>query len=117
MADVTESFPCNRDVDFVVYFDCVDTLVLDHNHLHEGSRFPTSYLRLQTLWANFNLISELERFAQSLAKAFPRIRYVSLMGNPAVPGSVRGSTFHDYAAYRSAVADTPVLALCVDFPL
>ncbi len=41
MLSLSLSF-CRNDVHFVVFFDCLETLVLDHNLIDEETAFPRS---------------------------------------------------------------------------
>ncbi len=73
--------------------------MLDHNLVHSFTRLPLAP-RLHTLWINFNQIHTIQPFVGNLARAFPNLRYLSMMGNPAAPGFVNGGSFHDYIVYR-----------------
>jgi hypothetical protein len=82
-----------------VYFERLDTLILDHNRIGEMVMFPQK-VTLTTLWLNFNQIGNLFPFADNLATSFPRLNYLSMMGNPAAPSFVNDGKFHDYVVYR-----------------
>ncbi len=82
-----------------MYFEQLETLILDHNRVSERVVFPKS-MTLTTLWLNFNQIGNLYPFADSLADSFPRLNYLSMMGNPAAPSFVNDGKFHDYVVYR-----------------
>ena len=89
-----------RDPDFIVYFEHLETLILDHNRIGEQVVFPRC-VTLTTLWLNFNHINSLFPFGDSLEHSFPKLKYLSMMGNPAVPSLLtEGSKFHDYIMYR-----------------
>ena len=88
-----------RDPDFIVYFEHLETLILDHNRINENVVFPR-ITTLTTLWMNFNLIGNLFPFADNLAQSFPKLNYLSMMGNPAAPSFINYGKFHDYVVYR-----------------
>ena len=88
-----------RDPDFIVYFEHLETLILDHNRINENVVFPR-ITTLTTLWMNFNLIGNLYPFADNLAQSFPKLNYLSMMGNPAAPSFINYGKFHDYVVYR-----------------
>eukprot|EP00095_Tigriopus_kingsejongensis_P004751 maker-scaffold510_size151595-snap-gene-0.33 protein:Tk04751 transcript:maker-scaffold510_size151595-snap-gene-0.33-mRNA-1 annotation:"predicted protein" len=87
-----------ENVDFVAYFDVLESLVLDHNRLTHHVQFPMTP-KLETLWMNFNLIEDLDCFITRLRCSCLNIRFLSLMGNPGVPTLFEGSSFHNYALY------------------
>ena len=72
---------------------------MDHNRINENVVFPR-ITTLTTLWMNFNLIGNLYPFADNLAQSFPRLHYLSMMGNPAAPSFINYGKFHDYVVYR-----------------
>ena len=88
-----------RDPEFIVYFEKLETLVLDHNKVSENVVFPRHDI-LTTLWLNFNSIGNLFPFADNLSQSFPKLHYLSMMGNPAAPSFVNDGKFHDYLLYR-----------------
>ena len=90
---------CSRDPDFIVYFEQLETLILDHNRIAENVVFPMMN-SLTSLWMNFNVISNLSPFADNLNQSFPKLRYLSMMGNPAAPSFLNYGKFHDYVVYR-----------------
>ena len=85
--------------DFIVYFEKLQTLVLDHNKVAETVVFPR-HETLTTLWLNFNSIDHLFPFADNLSHSFPKLHYLSMMGNPGAPSFVNDGKFHDYVMYR-----------------
>ena len=88
-----------REPDFIVYFDRLETLVLDHNCINEKVVFP-KIQSLTTLWLNFNLVGNLFPFIENLSNSFPKLHYLSMMGNPAAPSFINNGKFHDYLVYR-----------------
>lgn len=84
----------------LAHFDSLETLILDKNGLSSLVDCPA--LRdLRTLWFNNNHVRDLAWFVDGAATRFPRLEYLSLMGNPASPDLT------DEAAverYRIAVA-------------
>ena len=88
-----------RDPEFIVYFEKLQTLVLDHNKVAESVVFPR-HETLTTLWLNFNAIGTLFPFADNLSHSFPKLLYLSMMGNPGAPSFVNDGKFHDYVMYR-----------------
>ena len=83
----------------MAYFERLETLVLDHNGISEDVIFPRIET-LTTLWLNFNLVGNLFPFADNLSYSFPKMHYLSMMGNPAAPSFVNQGKFHDYVVYR-----------------
>ena len=73
-----------RRLDNLVYFSSLDCLVLDHNELESIFSIPP-IPSLTTLWCNNNCIRSLNIFLMEVQEKFPRINYLSLMRNPAVP--------------------------------
>jgi hypothetical protein len=94
------------DIDFIVYFELLDTLILDHNLIDSFANLPLAP-RLRTLWLNFNQIHTIHPFSENVARAFPGLRYLSMMGNPAAPSFLNGGTFHDYVVYRQVKHSVP----------
>ena len=107
----------------MVLFECLETLVLDHNLIHAETAIPRSgpknlkveknsknrFLLLfeikcfQVLWLNHNGIARLDPLARLLGGAFPSLAYLSMMGNPAAAARTQDAEgFHGYAAYRYA---------------
>lgn len=67
------------------YFSSLEVLILDKNELENLDTCP-SIPSLHTLWCNNNKISDLETFIGEIGIKFPRIKYLSMMRNPACPG-------------------------------
>lgn len=88
-----------EEPDFIVYFERLQTLILDHNCINDAVVFPFCNT-LHTLWINFNEIESLNPFADGLAKSFPQLAYLSMMGNPAAPSFLNEGKFHDYIICR-----------------
>ena len=91
-----------REVEFLAYFEFLETAILDHNLLCSKTIFPMSK-SIKTLWINFNTIAKLNPFLDNLASALPCLEYLSMMGNPGAPSFVNGGNFHDYVLYRYSV--------------
>jgi len=86
-------------VDFLAYFEHLQTLVLDHNKITGATVFPRCR-KLETLWINYCDVSRLDPFCTNLSNSLPKLEYLSMMGNPAAPSFVNGGKFHDYIMYR-----------------
>jgi Leucine-rich repeat (LRR) protein len=75
------------------------SLVLDNNEVEDLNDMPV-LPNLETLWVNNNRIADLESLLSVLEKNFPKLRYLSILKNPACPNEF---TFHDtddYQRYR-----------------
>lgn len=83
----------------MAFFEALDTLIVDHNVVRCAKSFPFSP-NLDVLWLNFNEVVDLDTFLVDLSAAFPRLRYLSLLGNPCVPSFAVGANFYDYIMYR-----------------
>nr|CAB3226504.1 leucine-rich repeat-containing protein C10orf11-like [Phallusia mammillata] len=94
-----------RNLSGLEMFKNLEELNLDNNQIDDSTEFPT-LLPLKTLTLNNNHISELEEFLEKLLAAFPRLTYVSLLGNEACPSDVLNPkcTKELYHQYRCIVA-------------
>ena len=63
---------------------------------------PRILIKLYCLFFRINYcnVSQLHPFAEYLNHSLPRLRHLSMMGNPAAPSFVNGGKFHDYIMYR-----------------
>eukprot|EP01065_Artemidia_motanka_P034700 TRINITY_DN423_c1_g2_i2.p2 TRINITY_DN423_c1_g2~~TRINITY_DN423_c1_g2_i2.p2 ORF type:complete len:195 (+),score=74.15 TRINITY_DN423_c1_g2_i2:78-662(+) len=84
-------------------FPQLQTLVLDNNRLTGVSELP-AMPELETLWLNNNAIADLPALLADLREKAPRLRYLSMLGNPACCAELSGARPSDIAAYRSAVS-------------
>jgi len=87
------------DLDFLMEFYQLHTLIVDNNQISGHSKFP--YLpKLAALYINCNLImeSELELFLSSVRISCPNLQYLSLLGNEACPCFSKQP--HRYYNYR-----------------
>ncbi|XP_043239917.1 leucine-rich melanocyte differentiation-associated protein-like isoform X2 [Amphibalanus amphitrite] len=90
------------NLQFLVRFERLATLVLDHNRLISHS-LPPPMPHLTTLWINHNKIKDLQPFLRALRYNCPNIRHLSMIGNPSVPSLVGGSSRGDLYRYRIMV--------------
>jgi hypothetical protein len=67
----------------LIYFECLDTLVLDKNDIGDLRSVPT-ITSISTLWVNNNQVEDLHRFILDVKDKFPNIEYLSIMNNPSV---------------------------------
>ncbi|CAG7731919.1 unnamed protein product [Allacma fusca] len=88
-----------RNVDFLLYFEKMTTLILDHNYITCDVIFPI-IPTLTTLWLNHNLIDKLHPFIPNLGKSFPNLQILSLMGNQGAPSYLNGGSYYEYLQYR-----------------
>jgi len=95
-----------REVGFLRGLEALETLVLDGNKLTHQARFPPLE-HLHTLWVNRNAIGLLPTFIDRLTEAVPRLRFLSMLGNPACPNYLNGGTLKQYKDYRW---DPPLLS-------
>ena len=66
-------------------FPQIQTLILDKNEL-TGVDLCPPLPTLHTLWVNNNAISDLPATMDAIGVRFPKLRYLSMMRNPACPG-------------------------------
>ncbi|RDD39808.1 Leucine-rich repeat-containing protein C10orf11-like protein [Trichoplax sp. H2] len=87
------------DLRILVRLKQLRILILDHNHINSQIQFP-SHEMLNTLWVNHNEIENLSIFIEKIAKAFPNLKYLSMMNNQAAPSYFNGGTLYQYTDYR-----------------
>ncbi len=75
------------------------TLILDNNNFYFLEEFPI-LSKLETFSANKNQFSNLSYFLELAVKKFPKIKNLSLVGNPCCPFFEGGS---EYEKYKEAV--------------
>eukprot|EP00035_Acanthoeca_spectabilis_P020829 m.434787 g.434787 ORF g.434787 m.434787 type:complete len:272 (+) comp17767_c0_seq1:231-1046(+) len=83
----------------VEQFKGLQELVLDNNSLGDDVDFP-SLPGLTTLSLNKNRISDTEKFLGQVKKAYPKLRFLSLLGNEACPNELVLKDESDYQRYR-----------------
>ncbi|EFN86677.1 leucine-rich melanocyte differentiation-associated protein isoform X2 [Harpegnathos saltator] len=89
----------SRNLQFLLEFDHLTSLNLDHNIIDEHTVFP--YMpQLELLWLNHNGINTLYPFIKNLCKSLPNLRYLCLMGNNAAPSYLNDGTSYDHLQYR-----------------
>mmetsp|Transcript_3133 Transcript_3133/g.7550 ORF Transcript_3133/g.7550 Transcript_3133/m.7550 type:complete len:267 (-) Transcript_3133:112-912(-) len=74
-------------------------LVLDNNSLGDDVEFPP-LPDLHTLSLNKNRISDTEKFLKQIKAAYPKLRFLSLLGNKACPNELVLKDEQDYQRYR-----------------
>ncbi|CAH0723954.1 unnamed protein product, partial [Brenthis ino] len=87
------------NLDGLVYFKHLSTLIADDNPITENCLLPP-LPKLQLLWLNRCKISSLYPWVGKLKESCPNLQYLSLMGNPAAPSYFNGGTFYEYLQYR-----------------
>lgn len=78
------------------------TIIGDRNRI-ETIGSCGALLHLRTLSLNNNLIEDLQGTLDVCGTMFPRLSYLSLLGNPCCPSPVTGGTQAQYRAYCEAV--------------
>ncbi|XP_045212207.1 leucine-rich melanocyte differentiation-associated protein-like [Mercenaria mercenaria] len=79
-------------------------LVLDNNEIDDTTVFPRLQ-QLHTLTLNKNKLTDLEHLIEEIKSKFPRLTYLSLLGNAACPNqlSAHDKDDEDYSRYRYKV--------------
>jgi leucine-rich melanocyte differentiation-associated protein len=86
---------------FDVFSRTLKRLVLDDNELGEhGFNDMPEMQELETLWLNGNRIEDVEPLLDRLAICAPKLRWLSLLKNPACPNFFVGKDDDDYQRYR-----------------
>lgn len=80
-------------------FTKCEELVLDNNSLGDDVTFPP-IPGLLTLTLNKNRISDTEKFLLEIKRCYPRLTYLSLLGNEACPNELVLKDEDDYKRYR-----------------
>jgi len=86
------------------FTQCVE-LVLDNNSLGDGVTFPP-LPNLTTLTLNKNKISDTEAFLSQVKDSYPKLSFLSLLGNTACPNELVLKDEDDYQRYRYYVLHT-----------
>lgn len=81
-----------------LFRDC-EELVLDNNQLGDGVTFPP-LPKLTTLTLNKNQISDAEAFLKQISASYPKLTFLSLLGNTACPNELVLKDEEDYQRYR-----------------
>lgn len=98
-------------------FDNIHTLILDNNEIKSHAKFPPMPC-LHTLWVNRNNITNLTTFIETLAQHFPKLKFLSMMNNPAAPSYFNGGTFQQFQDYRQyVISQLPMLETLDDQPV
>ncbi|CAH0673854.1 unnamed protein product [Spodoptera exigua] len=87
------------NLDALVYFKSLTSLIADDNPLTENCCLPP-LPKLELLWLNRCKIASLYPWVGKLKESCPNLQYLSLMGNPAAPSYFNGGTFYEYLQYR-----------------
>ncbi|KAL4240482.1 hypothetical protein ACF0H5_001274 [Mactra antiquata] len=82
----------------------LEELVLDNNCINDQTLFP-SLQQLHTLTLNKNQITDLDMLLQTIKLQFPKLTYLSLLGNSACPNQLSSheKDDEDYLRYRYKV--------------
>ncbi|OQV26061.1 putative Leucine-rich repeat-containing protein C10orf11-like protein [Hypsibius exemplaris] len=85
-------------------FPNLESLIMDNNCLTDEMEIPLMR-RLRVLSLNKNYILDLDRLLKNLQRATPRLRFLSLLNNPACPTEMENSSYtaSDYKNYRMYV--------------
>ncbi|XP_045465840.1 leucine-rich melanocyte differentiation-associated protein-like isoform X2 [Harmonia axyridis] len=88
-----------KDFSFLSKMTKLRSLICDHNRLYADVELP--YMpQLDLLWMNNCDLKELLPFCKTIQNSFPNLKYLSLMGNKAVPSLLRGDKIYDSQQYR-----------------
>ncbi|XP_044756641.1 leucine-rich melanocyte differentiation-associated protein-like isoform X2 [Coccinella septempunctata] len=88
-----------KDFSFLSKMSKLRSLICDHNRIYSDVQMP--YLpNLELFWMNHCDLKELVPFCKTIQKSFPNLKYLSLMGNKAVPSLLRGDKIYDCQQYR-----------------
>ncbi|XP_076365645.1 leucine-rich melanocyte differentiation-associated protein-like isoform X1 [Tachypleus tridentatus] len=95
------SFNALRCLETLDQFTALEELVLDNNDLEDDVSFCQNP-NLQTLSVNKNKFKDLDKLLIQLARCYPNLSYLSLLGNPACPDQLTSSDKdeEDYQRYR-----------------
>eukprot|EP00038_Savillea_parva_P007516 m.170707 g.170707 ORF g.170707 m.170707 type:complete len:273 (+) comp13281_c0_seq1:302-1120(+) len=83
----------------VEQFQGLKELVLDNNNLGDDVEFPP-IRDLTTLSLNKNSISDTEKFLTQVKASYPKLSFLSLLGNEACPNELVLKDESDYQRYR-----------------
>ena len=86
-------------------FTCLTEIILDNNRLTDDVSFPGTQ-NLLTLSLNKNLFKRLDSLLNKLSSSFPKLQFLSLLGNECCPDFGVGVHFGDqeeYTEYRTKV--------------
>lgn len=100
--------------------DCrrLKRLILCHNERLTATSPLPRIVGLETLWVNWCAIDNLAVFVERVAAAFPNIRFLSMLGNPACPNILNGGSLAQYNDYRQfVVSKLPGLLYLEDQPV
>lgn len=90
-------------------FSLLRSLVCDQNEVVSLTTFPVLE-HLDTLSLNKNNVTSLPNFLRDAQEKFPKLSYLSMIGNPCCPSELTGGTESEYAEYRGQVlAKLPLL--------
>eukprot|EP00041_Stephanoeca_diplocostata_P023746 m.589449 g.589449 ORF g.589449 m.589449 type:complete len:1124 (-) comp22371_c0_seq6:281-3652(-) len=103
------SYGALSNFESLVKFSTLESLVCDQNQLLNIESFPVLE-HLDTLSVNKNNIASLTDFLGHAQNKFPKLSYLSMIGNPCCPSELTGGTESEYATYRAQVlAKLPIL--------
>eukprot|EP00755_Sulcionema_specki_P013909 Sspe_Gene.55283::Locus_30412_Transcript_1_1_Confidence_1.000_Length_971::g.55283::m.55283 len=80
-------------------FPKLTALILDNNTIESIENFP-KLPNLLILWLNKNKITDLEHLLGVLRTRTPRLKYLSLLGNPVCKSELGGNTKDEAERYR-----------------
>jgi len=88
-----------KDFTFLTDLKNLTTLICDHNPINSFTEFP--FLpNLECFWLNFCKVNVLYPWIRNLSHSCPKLKFLSLMGNPGVPSFFNGATEDECQEYR-----------------
>jgi hypothetical protein len=84
---------------YIDQFTECEELILDNNCLGDSAIFPSLPL-LNTLTLNKNQIADTEAFLMQIKTCYPKLSFLSLLGNTACPNELVLKDEEDYQRYR-----------------
>ncbi|EDQ84689.1 uncharacterized protein MONBRDRAFT_29997 [Monosiga brevicollis MX1] len=104
-----------RSVSSLTGFTKLHTLILDDNLLTEHNCQFRFHPELSTLYINKNKINNLGVFVEDVKRAFPKLRVLSMINNPAAPSYFNGGSKAENTEYRLyVISQLPDLVMLDD---
>lgn len=88
-----------RDLGFLEYFTELTSLIADRNPINSVDTNIPWLSKLELLYLNYCKIDDLYWVA-TLRYNCPKLKYLSLMGNPVVPSFMTRGNMYQYLQYR-----------------
>ncbi|XP_068235681.1 leucine-rich melanocyte differentiation-associated protein-like isoform X2 [Palaemon carinicauda] len=95
------SYNAIKSLDGLEKFPQLEELILDNNFIDDSVTLP-KLETLHTLSLNKNKVANLEKFLDQVSEKFPKLRYLSMLGNEACPNQLSSldKDEKDYIRYR-----------------